>query len=125
MYLSVSDKHWVIDIEGDPIPSTRVWCLCAINVKTGEEWQSSDTQEIAAWVEARKKEGCKFVGHNIIGYDAPTLNGLLKTTLTIADIIDTLLMSMVYSPGLAGGHGLGEWGRRRLPRLGRCVRHTY
>lgn len=112
MYLELTDKHWAIDIEGDLIPSTRVWCLCAQNVRTGEEWSSSNTVEIREWITARKGEGCKFIGHNIIGYDAPTLNRILGTSLVIADIIDTFLMSMLYSPSLEGGHSLEAWGRR-------------
>ncbi len=112
MYFSINDKQWVIDIEGDSLSATKIWCLCAVNVKTGEEWESNNPVEIAKWINARKTEGCKFVGHNIIGYDAPTLNRLLGTTLTISDLIDTFLLSMLYSPGLVGGHSLEDWGRR-------------
>lgn len=117
MYLSPSEKYWACDIEGDPIPSTRVWCLCAVNVKTGEELSLTDNQEIVAWFKDRKAEGCKFIFHNGLGYDAPTLNRILKTGLTITDLIDTLLMSMLFSPSMEGGHSLGEWGvRLRFPK---------
>lgn len=112
MYLQVRDNYWVIDIEGDPIPSTRVWCLCAMNVSTGETWESSDPQEIARWISDRLAENGKLIGHNIIGYDAPTLNRLLGTRITISSIIDTMLLSMLYSPSLEGGHSLGAWGER-------------
>lgn len=112
MYLSLSDKYWAVDIEGDLIPSTKVYCLCAVNIKTGEEVALSDATEIAQWVNSRFEEGCKFVGHNIIGYDAPTLNRLLDTRLTIGSLIDTFVMSMLYSPGLDGGHSLDSWGTR-------------
>lgn len=112
MYLSTDpNKLWAIDIEGDGLPSNHVWCLCAINVGTKEK-VTLLAPDIKEWVDARKKEGCKFIGHNIIGYDAPTLNRLLKTTLTISDLIDTMLMSMMFNPSLEGGHSLEAWGRR-------------
>lgn len=60
----------------------------------------------------RKREGCKFVGHNIIGYDAPTLNRLVGTKLTVSDLVDTMVLSMVYSPSFSGGHSLGNWGSK-------------
>lgn len=112
MYLKPNNKYWAIDIEGDPIPSTVVYCLCAENIVTGEKWESSNTKDIYNWISARQAEGCKFVAHNIIGYDAPTLNRLLGTRLGIADLVDTMLMSMVYSPSINGGHGLEAWGIR-------------
>lgn len=112
MYLTFNDKYWAIDIEGDDLPSNVVWCLCAVNIRTGEEVELVGHQAIREWVDARKAEGCKFVGHNIIGYDAPTLNRLVGTSLTISDILDTMVMSMVYSPSLEGGHSLEGWGRR-------------
>lgn len=112
MYLTFSDKYWAIDIEGDNLPSNVVWCLCGVNVRTGEEVSLVGHDAVRDWVNARKEEGCKFVGHNIIGYDAPTLNRLCGTRLSISDLIDTMVMSMVYSPSLEGGHALGDWGRR-------------
>jgi len=105
-------KLWSIDIEGDLIPSTVIWCLCAVKFDTKEEVRLRTSKSIREWIDARKKEGCRFVGHNIIGYDAPTLNRLLGTSLTIADLVDTLVMSMVYSPSIPDGHGLGAWGLR-------------
>jgi len=105
-------KLWAIDIEGDPIPSTVVWCLCAVKFDTKEEVRLREPTKIKEWITDRLREGSRFVGHNIIGYDAPTLNRLLGTKIGISDVIDTLVLSMVYSPSLDGGHGLGDWGYR-------------
>lgn len=114
MYLPVdTSNYWAIDIEGDNLPSSVVWCFCAINIKSGEEVSFTDYREIRNWVIGQKKNNrAKFVGHNIIGYDAPTLNRLVGCGLTISDLVDTLLLSMVYSPSLEGGHSLEEWGKR-------------
>lgn len=68
--------------------------------------------EIKTFFSEKKGEGCKFVGHNIIGYDAPTLNRIIGTRLSITDLVDTMVMSMVYSPSFSGGHSLGNWGTK-------------
>lgn len=117
MYLNDYDKYVVIDIEGDPIPSTRVWCAAVIDLLSGEERLITDNAELKRYVTDKKAQGYKFVGHNIIGYDAPTLNRLLKTSLTISDLVDTMVLSMVYSPSFDGGHGLANWGTKlRMPK---------
>lgn len=115
MYLPSKEqlhKYWAIDIEGDPIPSTRVWCACAWNVRTREEVRFRDYESLRKWIADKKADGCKFVAHNGIGYDFYTLNLLVGTKLTVSDICDTMLMSMVYSPSLDGGHSLAAWGKR-------------
>lgn len=105
-------KLWAIDIEGDLIPSTVVWCLTAVKADTKEEVRLRDARRIREWIDERKAEGSRFIGHNIIGYDAPTLNRLLGTRLGIGDLIDTMVLSMVFSPSLLGGHSLKDWGLR-------------
>jgi DNA polymerase-1 len=117
-YLTYTEKHWVIDIEGDLIPSTKVYCLVGINLFSKEVVALSDPKEIKEWVDARVAEGCFFVGHNIIGYDAPTLNRILGTKIPISKLVDTFLLSMLYSPALSGGHSLESYGQRlKFPKL--------
>lgn len=120
MYLTPSNKFWAIDIEGDGLLDTvtRIWCLCAANVITGEEVSVVGHDAIKEWIDERIKEDCYFIGHNVIGYDAPALNRIVGTRLTISRLIDTLLLSMVYSPSLDGGHSLESWGKRlKSPKL--------
>lgn len=109
--------YWAIDIEGDDLPSNVIWCMCAVNILTNEEVSLSGYAEIRKWIDARKTERAVFIGHNIIGYDAPTCNRLLAAGLTIGMLVDTLVLSMVYSPSLDGGHSLAAWGERlRCPK---------
>lgn len=118
MYLTPGKNYWAIDIEGDPIPSTRIWCLCAINIITHEQVSLTKYEDIVAWFQARKAEQSKFIGHNIIGYDAPTLNRLLSVGLVMSELIDTMILSMLYSPSIEGGHSLDAWGQRlKYPKL--------
>jgi len=117
LYLNFTDKYWACDIEADDLSATTIWCLCAVNIVTGEEISRDTPQRIKSWVDDRLAEGCKFIFHNVIGFDAPTLNRLLKTKIGMNSLIDTMMMSMLYSPSLDGGHSLGAWGNRlRFPK---------
>ena len=113
MFLPVDfTKYWACDIEGNPIPSTRIWVVCCYNLATHEKVTLHKLEEIREWFETKRQEGCKFVFHNGLQYDGPTLNRIAGTKLSNSNLIDTMLMSMVYSPSLDGGHGLEMWGRR-------------
>lgn len=54
----------------------------------------------------------KVVGHNLIGFDAPILNRLWKTSISLKNSMDTLVMSRLVSPDILGGHSLEAWGER-------------
>ena len=113
MYLQQpNDKMWLVDIETDGLDATVIWCLCAINVKTGEEVTLLSLEAIRAWITERLAEGCWFIGHNFLSFDAPTINRLAGTRIPTGRIMDTFVYSMHYSPSLAGGHSLEAWGVR-------------
>lgn len=119
MYLDSagSDKAWIIDIETHSLTPTVIWCLCAINLGTGEEVTLTDPDEMRNWINERLTEGSTFIGHNIISFDIPVLNRLLGTRIASRRLVDTFVLSMLYSPALAGGHSLEAWGERlRFPK---------
>ena len=125
MYLPTDfKKYWAIDIEGDNLPSNVIHCVVAINCATKEEISMTSYDKIRAFFKKEKSSGSKFVGHNIIGYDAPTLNRLVGTRLTIADLVDTMVMSMVYSPSFDGGHSLANWGEKLRMKSPLNSRHS-
>lgn len=121
MYLNITDKHWAIDIEGDDLyPAvTRIWCVVCVNAKTNENVELIGHDEIKAWFKERLQDPhVRFIGHNIIGYDLPTLNKVLDLGISLNRCIDTMLMSMFYNPSLEGGHSLEAWGQRlKMPKL--------
>jgi len=124
MYLTQElEKIWAGDIEGnDLLPGlTHVWCLCLVNMQTQVEVRLRNYEDIRVWLRDAIRNGNKIVFHNGIGYDAPALNKIVGTTLNPSNIIDTLVMSMVYAPSgnIAGvhGHALDDWGvRLRFPK---------
>jgi len=101
------------DIETDGLKATKIHCICAMlnddeptvynfigedNVRQFEEWLlSEDVRTI--------------VGHNIIGFDIPTLRLVSGFKWNFA-VRDTLVLSRLANPSLDGGHSLRNWGNK-------------
>lgn len=121
MYLSKPHKHqWVIDIETDSLIPTVIWVLCAKNVLTGEEYTLIDYDSMRNFINEKLEESptTVFIGHNALRFDVPVINRFLGTRITVARCIDTMLLSMVYSPSFKGGHSLEAWGvRLKYPKI--------
>lgn len=113
MYLvKPHDRQWVCDIETDSLTPTVIWVCCCRNAKTGEEVTLVGNEQIKEWFDRKVDEGCVFVFHNGIKFDVPTLNRLAGCRIPLSRVIDTFLMSMLYSPSIPGGHSLDAWGDR-------------
>jgi DNA polymerase-1 len=110
MYLKPTDKHWALDIETDDLDATVVWVACVRNIVTREEKRLVGNEEIKRFIDERPD--AIWVTHNGIKFDIPTLNRLLGTRIPAKRIVDTFVLSMLYSPSLKGGHSLKEWARR-------------
>lgn len=113
MYLNWENReedYYVIDIEGDDLYCTVLWCMGWKNVRTQEKGMCKGHDEIKQFLE--ETAGSYYIGHNITRFDAPTLNRLLNTRILVSRVVDTLILSMLYSPSLDGGHSLGAWGER-------------
>lgn len=113
MYLdwfSTGRDTFVIDIETDDLNATLIHVMCWENVKTKEKGACIGLDQIRSFFEGNSRG--LFVGHNILKFDARVLNRLASVKLTLANCIDTLILSQLYSPSLAGGHSLDAWGQR-------------
>ncbi len=110
-WLKQNQDYYAIDIETDDLNATRIWVLCWENIKTREAGTCTTYDEIREFFE-RTKEQSKYVGHNIIKFDAPVLNSLLAVGLCIDDLVDTLVLSTLYNPSIPEGHSLDAWGVR-------------
>lgn len=102
--------YYVIDIETDDLNATVIWCMCWENVKTKEKGECIGKEECRLFFE--RTEGSIYIGHNILKFDAPFLNRIAGTKLTVSKLVDTLVLSTLYSPSIQGGHSLGAWGER-------------
>jgi DNA polymerase-1 len=110
VYLSATDKHWALDIETDDLDATVIWVATVRNVITKEEHTLVGHEEIRKFI--LEHNSAIWVGHNILGFDVPVLNRLLKVNIKVTQVVDTFVLSMLYMPTLEGGHGLKEWAKR-------------
>lgn len=116
MYLTPTDKHWIIDIETDGLldDCTRIFVVCVENAVTDEAHTFTEKDEFHAWLQ---KEYL-FVAHNGVAFDIPVLNSLWGTRIGIRRVVDTFVLSMLYAPNFEGGHSLEAWGLRlKFPKL--------
>ena len=80
-------KQLVFDIETDDVKATKVWCICTLDVDTGEE-KTFTYENLDEGVE--HLEGAdKLIGHNIIGFDVPVLEKLTGAKLSGKNLVDT------------------------------------
>lgn len=100
------------DIETNGLKPSVIWCLCAI--KDGKMYTlEMPTKEM---VEELFSDVTIHIGHNLINYDIPVVERLLKMSVK-GQVVDTLVMSRLYNPQLEGGHSLAAWGERlRFPK---------
>jgi DNA polymerase I-like protein with 3'-5' exonuclease and polymerase domains len=104
-------KQIVFDIEANGLNPDTVWCIIAYEREAKEyiEWSGDTLSNFKDWV---KEQGeLEVIGHNIIGYDIPVLERLLKVDFSKCKVTDTLVMSRLAEPSRLGGHSLENWGQ--------------
>ena len=100
----------LFDIETDGLDATKIWCLVAQEVDTGQVW-SYGPDDIEEGVKLLNKAE-QLSGHNIIGFDIPVLENLTSFKLGCQKLIDTLVYSRLFNPVREGGHSLAVWGAK-------------
>lgn len=108
-WLSNDRNYYTIDIETDGLEPTIIWCMGWQNIKTQEKGVYTNYAEIREFL---SRPNSVYVGHNIVKYDAPALNLLAGSNLRIGQLVDTYILTTLYSPNLRGGHSLEAWGNR-------------
>ena len=101
-----------IDKKGNAVPEgTKVWCLVAQDIDTGNMWEFTE-EDIAAGVELLRTANL-IVGHNIAMFDIPFLERLYGPINT--PVLDTLIVSKLMYPDRQdhplGGNSLECWGK--------------
>ena len=100
-------KSLVFDIETDSLQPTKIYCMSVLDVETKEQlnFPPSKIEEGIELLESSDK----LIGHNIIGFDIPTIKRLYGVDLLSKKIIDTLVLSRLFNP-IRASHGLKAWG---------------
>jgi DNA polymerase-1 len=109
-WIEVDKDYFVLDIETDSLSPTVIHCLCWMNLKTGETGDCTTIPSIKDFFERTK--GSVYVGHNALKFDGPVLARLAEAPLSVSNLVDTLVLSTLYSPSIDGGHSLSAWGQR-------------
>jgi len=99
----------VFDIETNGLEPTCVWVICVSDIDSGIKQVFTSTQ----WADfnAYIRTVDEVIGHNIIGYDIPACEKLLKTDFSGLKVTDTLVMSRLANPQREG-HSLKWWGEQ-------------
>jgi DNA polymerase I-like protein with 3'-5' exonuclease and polymerase domains len=100
-------KFYILDIE-TTLDADTIHCVVCKNIETGVVVAFRGKQEFRRWLwEGSDKI---FIGHNIIGFDAPVIRKVWGYTINVGH--DTLVMSRLFDPSMEGGHSLAAWGDR-------------
>lgn len=106
-------------------PDFKVWCIVIRDIDSNRVVRIRPNELNRETVAKHLEDYDEIVGHNIVGYDLPTLMlyGLLDyrigypgepSTLNgkLVTFTDTLLWSKLLNADRSGGHSLDEWGKR-------------
>ena len=102
----------VVDIETDAIDATKIYCIVARNMESGDNYAFVGDDCYDKFPKFIEKHAEKIVMHNGVGFDAPVLNRLARTNIRLPQIEDTLIMSQLFNPERMNGHSLDSWGKR-------------
>lgn len=115
----------VFDVETDGLVATKAHCMVVINTETGETARYREHDGTLEEGLCRIQEADELIGHNIIGYDLPTLSRVYGCQFR-GNYYDTMVAGQLFygdirgkdyaRPGfprnLAGSHALKAWGHR-------------
>lgn len=111
-YLEPSAEYWVVDIEADGLhDASRIWCIVCRNYISGATVRFTE-DGVSEFVDWYKETQPVLVGHNLIGYDIPTINRILGVECDLSRCVDTYVLSCLSNPVIVGGHSLAAWGER-------------
>lgn len=124
-YLTPGDNVWGLDVEGNGLAPTKLWCVCLVNLASGDTREFFVGSVFRGWLE--HNTSATFITHNGLKADIPWLNKLWKTDIKTDRVIDTFVLSQLYDPNLpkpegmqgqSGTHSLSAWGVRvKSPKI--------
>lgn len=118
-YLEPHETTWGLDVEGNGLDPTKLWCVCLVNLVSGEEVYFTQAKPFRDWL--KKNDDVSFVTHNGLKADIPWLNALWNTGIEATKVVDTFVLSQLFDPNLpkpegapsdTGTHSLKSWGIR-------------
>lgn len=101
-------KVVIFDIETDSLDATKIWCIVCKELR-GKSFHWDIDSGYEGFLEYAKTVD-KWVAHNGISFDAPTVNRLLGHCIDHEKVCDTFVVSRLVNYSSYKGHGLDEIG---------------
>lgn len=95
----------LIDIETN-LAHNRITLVVTKDVENGEVITWTHPEGFADYIAGYDT----LVAHNGISFDFPVLNRVWNTRISLAKVLDTLVLSRLANPSMLGGHSLKNWG---------------
>ncbi len=110
----------VFDLETDGLEATTIHCISIYDSETDEILSYNDTGGTEPVIRGiqRIQDADTIVGHNIIGYDLPTISRL-HGWFNYRNAVDTLLLSRLYRTDLLKVDNARKWRYMPLQLYGR------
>lgn len=105
----------ILDIETESLTPSHIWCVCTLDVDTGEKEEFLNVTSVPEEKERLRGyllNSDRIVLHNGIGFDVPVLSRLTGIPIDRDKVLDTLVISRLKDYGIEGGHSLKKWGER-------------
>lgn len=104
----------ISDIETNGLDPSIVWCVVCKDIDTGERYVFVRENTVDGRCSLRDfnsfaENVTEWIGHFYLSYDAPVLNRICGTKISVSQITDTLIMSRLFNPERKA-HGLKYWG---------------
>ena len=101
-----------LDVETTAITNLlpdRIFLIVCKDDKRITYFKEEELDKFGAYIDSYDE----FVGHNIIGFDAPVIKKIIGIDLhEKGKVIDTLVLSRLFDPVREGGHSLKSFGER-------------
>jgi len=106
----------ILDIEANGLENpTKVWVVVCKDIDSGDLHVFRRLSDDVSETERLRSLLCsaeRAVGHNLLGYDVPVLDSLLRINVPVSKTIDTLVISKLVDYSRSGGHSLETYGER-------------
>lgn len=104
----------VFDIETNGLldTMTKIHCIAAEVIETGEKFVSHDPVEMRVFI-GRLQQASRIIAHNGIGFDVPAIQKLFSWFKPQGQVFDTLVIGRALWPDIS----LKDYGRAKAGRL--------
>lgn len=108
-------KRVYCDIEANGLTPDKVWCVVVKEEDTGAVKKFVRGENLNDFLSYSSTVD-QWIGHNFLSYDMPVLNKLLGTSIKMSQVVDTMVLSLLFNvgreriKGVKSNYSLEYWG---------------